>query len=483
MVPGSPDPLLKGKCVDVNTVETLVRMMALIGALIVFFFSFLMVPFVFKRPEIAQAFGSAYSWIYWFVFSGLVFVLALASYFLSPMIIERQFRLKPLNTEYPEVCDVVHELSRTLGISRLGRQYLLDSPEANSFVFGRFASDARLVLTRGLLKLLEKDELNAVILHELSHIRNRDMAFMTWGTTFVKALKYWFVAFIGTTLTFEAFLDALGYEELLSNLVSRGLLAFSVFIAVPTLTVHSVSRVREFLADARAAFSTDSVSSLISALLKVSRSLVLSSIVKKRYAGSACLMFVNVIPSKRLSHLISRYTVATHPSLGERLDALKSRKYEVSGSRLYLPTVEASAYAGLIAFYFFVSLTFSYASALELAGVKFKDNPLLAAPLIFVPLSVIVYLNNYTTRYSDLKILDGLNARSQLSFFSGIIGRNLISCLALLGLALLIGINLESVMYVIIPYFLLSILCSMSYLLFRSFRQKIRTTRKVRVGS
>jgi hypothetical protein len=351
-----------------------------------------------------------------------------------------------------------------IGIDRSPREYLLDSSEPNSFVFGRYANDARLVLTRGLIKLLERDELKAVIIHELSHIKNRDMAFMTWGTTFVKSLKYWSIAFIGISLFFEAWIGLVGSEELLSNLFTRSLNVFLIFIVPSMLIVYSVSRIREFLADARTTLSID-ISSLSSALLKISRSIILDSAVKKIYGITAHLMFVNVTPSKRIPHFISKYTLATHPSLIERLDALKSRGYVVTDKRLYLPTMETSVYAGLISFYFFISLTFSYATVLELVGMTFKDNILLVVPMIFVPLSIVVYLNNYMIKYSDLKILDSSSLKKQISYFLNILGRNLTSCLTLFVLGLLMGINMENIAYLFILYFLFSLILSMLYLL------------------
>jgi len=169
-----------------------------------------------------------------FVFLGI-------QYLISPAIVGWSMRIKWVSEkEAPELHQMVAEIAGRAGLPkpRVGISQL-NIP--NAFAFGRTQRDGRVCVTQGILKLLSKDELKAVIGHELSHIKHRDMAIITLISV-IPLIMYWIA---WTTMWRGAFggnRQSGGYAAIV------GLGAFLLYFITNLLVLYG-SRIREYYAD------------------------------------------------------------------------------------------------------------------------------------------------------------------------------------------------------------------------------------------
>ncbi|MEM2914612.1 MAG: M48 family metalloprotease [Candidatus Bathyarchaeia archaeon] len=448
--------------------ESLVRMIAMIGFLVLFFLNVIIQRFFFagfgQEPQLELAF-----WIIWFTLSIPFFILAIGSFFLSSWLIKRKHRaMTPLNEVHPEISDMINEASQAERLGKVPESYIMDSEEPICHVFGRTAKEAKLVISQKLVDLLTPIELRAAILHELAHILNRDMSFMTWGITFVKALKYWFATLILVLLIMRLWIGA--YIDMS---VSSGLIfLFLLFVSVPTILVNSVSRIRESLADARASLYIENKSDLFSAIIKTEKENVMISIVKMLSRRGIRHTINKVLSFKWMPYFLKKHTIAHHPSLKDRRSDLIDEKYLIKKGKLYLISIETSIYAGVIAFYFLIG---------SVLWSRFLPSYLVG----LIPIAIVVILNNFSIKYSDIEALfDHSSSRTQTFYLLGLIARNIISCattfLIILALFLFSGTEfpIEAWVFVYIIYIMISIIFSLIYLAVKYPLAKIKQKQK-----
>lgn len=166
------------------------------------------------------------------------FVLMFIQYLLGPKIVEWSMRVKYLKKgEYPELVKMVDDMARKAGIPapKIGISEI-DLP--NAFAFGRGRSDGRVCVTRGIMRLLNEEELRAVVGHELSHLKNRDVLTITLLSV-IPMIMYR----IAWQFMFFRRRDDRG-----GNAVLIGLAAF-LFYFITNLLVLYASRIREYFAD------------------------------------------------------------------------------------------------------------------------------------------------------------------------------------------------------------------------------------------
>jgi len=286
-----------------------------------------------------------------------------------------------------------------------------------------------LVMTKGAIELLELDELKAVIQHELSHIQNKDMAFMTWGVTFLEALKYWIVVFLVCIVIYDVATTPpllppfLGWMTWLLSEIEwfiTDILPFFLllFVVIPVLTIYSVSRVREHLADAGAILFLESPYHLNSALRKIMRWKVEKQIVKKLISKIPThLSVLSSSSSKKLPSFIVKHTIATHPSQKERLNAIKTEKYIIKSDKLPFLDLETPFYSGLIVFYAFFAEVF-FASLM----------PVPSLILFFLPIFISIFINLYMIKYADPRVLGALGFKDWALYILSFVARSLITC-------------------------------------------------------
>ncbi|MEN2997875.1 MAG: zinc metalloprotease HtpX [Brevinematia bacterium] len=166
-------------------------------------------------------------------------IILLIQYLISPKIVEWTMRVRYVSeSEEPELHRMVEELARNAGIPK-PRVGISDMPIVNAFAFGRSIRDGRVVVTSEIMRVLSRDELRAVLGHEVTHIKNRDMIVMTIVSVIPMVLynlAFFFMHFGGNNRESGSMGALIGIFMLLLYFVSN-------------LLVLAISRVREYLAD------------------------------------------------------------------------------------------------------------------------------------------------------------------------------------------------------------------------------------------
>lgn len=211
-------------------------------------------------------------------------------------------------TDHPELYRLVENLSITAGMP-MPQVAIINDPALNAFATGRNPEHAVVAVTTGLLERLDKTELEGVIAHELSHIKNYDILVMTVV-----------VVLIGTIALLA---DLLRFGRLSGGNRKEGgniglIVALVLLIVAPLigqLIKLAVSRKREFLADASGALLTRYPEGLASALEKISAH---PAQMKRANHATAHLFINNPFKGEKLSNLFS-----THPPAAERIKRLR----------------------------------------------------------------------------------------------------------------------------------------------------------------
>ena len=176
------------------------------------------------------------------VYIVLAVVMVLLQYLLSPYLVGLMMKVKYVSEkEEPELHRVVTELAREAGIPK-PKIGISNISVPNAFAFGRTRHDARVCVTEGLRKLLSKDEMRAVLGHEICHIKHRDMAVIT-ALSLVPSVCY----YIAMSIMWSSMLggrrrDSSGY------LILIGVGAFVLYFITNLLVLYG-SRIREYYAD------------------------------------------------------------------------------------------------------------------------------------------------------------------------------------------------------------------------------------------
>jgi len=171
-----------------------------------------------------------------FTFAFFAFVIVFAQYLLGPKMVEVIMRVNYVSeAEAPRLHAMVEDLAMKAGIPK-PKIGISEISIPNAFAFGKTKSDGRVCVTRGILKLLDEDELKAVLGHEISHIRHMDMVVMTLLSVVPLICYYIFIS------TLFSGRDQEGGAALI------GIAALAGYI-IGNLIVLFVSRVREYYAD------------------------------------------------------------------------------------------------------------------------------------------------------------------------------------------------------------------------------------------
>lgn len=218
---------------------------------------------------IVIAIGYAVSWYLGdpsILYVAIIFALAMniGSYWFSDKLVLRMTNAKPVTkAEAPELYNIVENLSITAGLP-MPKIYIVDDPMPNAFATGRDPEHAVVAATTGLLQILDKNELEGVMAHELSHVGNRDMLVMT-----VAVVLAGFVAILADFFTRMLFMGG-GDRDRHPALLIIGIVGIILAPIAANLIQMAVSRKREYLADASAALLTRYPEGLASALEKIS---------------------------------------------------------------------------------------------------------------------------------------------------------------------------------------------------------------------
>lgn len=161
-------------------------------------------------------------------------------YLIGPKIVEMSMRVKYVpESEYPELHAMVEDLAMKAGIPK-PRVAISSVQIPNAFAFGRSKRSARVCVTEGILRLLSRDELKAVLGHELSHIKHRDVTIITILSVVPMICYYIYISFMWGGM--------LGGRERRGEMMLIGIVALLVYLITNLLVMYG-SRIREYYAD------------------------------------------------------------------------------------------------------------------------------------------------------------------------------------------------------------------------------------------
>jgi heat shock protein HtpX len=220
----------------------------------------------------------------------------------------------------PRLFNIVEEMSIASGLGYLPRIFVIDDPAPNAFAVGRTPDSSAVAVTTGLLQRLNRDELQGVIAHEVAHLKNQDVKFMTLAAVLLGA-----IVILSELLRRALWLGARQRRRSRSRGDPRAqliLLAAAVLLAIlgplmAQLLYLACSRKREYLADACGAQFTRYPEGLASALEKIS-----AARIQPQFATRATAPMFIVPPLA--AHAEGSSLFSTHPPTAERIRILRS---------------------------------------------------------------------------------------------------------------------------------------------------------------
>jgi heat shock protein HtpX len=252
-----------------------------------------------------------------FGFIGLVFNFI--SYWFSDRIALMAHRAQPVTREQlPEVYEIVERLTRKAQLP-MPRIYVIPAATPNAFATGRNPSHSAVAVTEGILRILDRRQLEGVLAHELSHVRNRDVLIAT-----IAAAVAGLIASLGHMIQWGAILGGFGGR---SSDDDRGnvfaALAWALLAPIIAMIVQlAVSRSREFGADASGAELSGDPDALADALLALEQS---NEMVPYPYGGPATAHLFIVNPFRGAgSKMLQLFS--THPPIEERVRRLREMR-------------------------------------------------------------------------------------------------------------------------------------------------------------
>jgi heat shock protein HtpX len=261
---------------------------------------------------IGGLFGGQQGVVIAFIFA---MVMNFGSYWFSDRLVLHMYHAQPVSeSEAPQLHDVVKNLALKAALP-MPRVYIIPGDTPNAFATGRDEHHAVVAVTEGILRILNRDELEGVISHELTHIKNRDMLIGSIAATLAGAIvmlahmAQWAAIFGGGSRDDEG-------ES--GGLVGLILMAILAPLAAAIIQM-AISRSREYLADEGGAKISGKPYGLAGALEKLARASL--AIPMDANPSTAHMFIVNPLTGRSLMNLFS-----THPPIEERIARLRSMR-------------------------------------------------------------------------------------------------------------------------------------------------------------
>jgi heat shock protein HtpX len=258
---------------------------------------------------IGRAFGGQNGMLTALIIAG---VMNFVSYFFSDKIALAMYRARPVSREeLPRVYNVVERLAQKIGIPT-PKIYVIPTDSPNAFATGRNPSHASVAVTQGILNLLNDEELEGVLAHELGHVRNRDILISSIAATLAGAITF--------ASRFGIFFGGGDRDERRGGGIGALLMLILAPIAAMLIQL-AVSRSREYQADASGAHYTGNPYALASALAKLDAYSRRVPMVAS--PSTAHLFIVQPLVGVNFANLFS-----THPPIAKRIERLTGRPAE-----------------------------------------------------------------------------------------------------------------------------------------------------------
>ncbi len=277
-----------------NTMKTFVLMIALTGLLLL----------------IGAALGGV---------SGIIIALVIAvimnfgAYWFSDRIALSMAHAHPVTEEEDrELHGIVSEQATLAGLP-MPKVYEIDSESPNAFATGRSPNNATVAVTTGIRRILNREELGAVLAHEMAHVGNRDTLIMAFVATIAGA-----ISMLALMAQFSAIFGGFGGRDRGGNMIGLLIVAIVMPIAASVIRM-AISRAREFQADATGARTSGNPHALASALEKLEMGA--RNRPMKVAEGASHLFIVNPLSGASMANLFS-----THPPIAERVRRLREMR-------------------------------------------------------------------------------------------------------------------------------------------------------------
>ncbi|MDA1188541.1 MAG: zinc metalloprotease HtpX [Chloroflexi bacterium] len=268
-----------------------------------------------------------------------IFILVIAvlmagfQYFMSDKLVLWTTRAKVVTAEQePKFHATVEKLAERAGIPKPKKLAIMETHVPNAFATGRNPKNAVVAVTRGLLDRLDESEVEAVLGHELAHVKNRDVAVMTWASLVVIMAGY-----LMQMLFWMSLFGGFGGRSRRSGNGGQAaifiMLAMAVTIVVyfiSQILIMALSRYREYAADRGGAILTGTPLKLASALAKISDQVYRIPEKDLRQVEHANAFFI--IPALKGNSIASLFS--SHPPVEKRIAKLEAMQQEIQQNRL-----------------------------------------------------------------------------------------------------------------------------------------------------
>src|SRR5688572_17610293 len=249
----------------------------------------------------------------------VAFVFALAmnffSYWFSDKIVLRMYGARAVDeAQAPGLYSMVRRLTTRAGIP-MPKLYVIPSDTPNAFATGRNPQHAAVAVTEGIMRVLDDEELEGVLAHEISHVTNRDVLISTIAATLAGAITY-----LAHMAQWAAIFGGRSHDDEEGGSNPLVMIAFAMLAPIAAMLVQfAVSRAREFQADASGARLAGRPWPLAKALEKLEVAAHMQPM--NANPATAHLFIVNPLTGRSLMRLFS-----THPSTEERIARLRSMR-------------------------------------------------------------------------------------------------------------------------------------------------------------
>jgi len=251
-------------------------------------------------------------------------IMNLVAYFQGDSILLSVSGARKINRDdHPRLYNIVEEMKIASGLPKMPDIYIIDDPSPNAFATGRSPDKASIAVTSGLLEKMNRDELQGVIGHEVSHIKNRDVMLMSLagvilGTVVILAWyasrMLFFSGMAGSRRSSRS--GGGGGGQII--ILAVGIILMILAPIAAQLLYYAVSRKREYLADASSALYTRYPEGLASALEKIAAN---TQPVKTANRATAPMYIVNPLRGEGMA---ASDLTSTHPPISKRVKILRS---------------------------------------------------------------------------------------------------------------------------------------------------------------
>ena len=248
----------------------------------------------------------------------IFFLIAMAmnffGYFYSDKMAIKMTGSYPVSeAEAPELYEMIRRLAKRAGLP-MPKIYIQPSDQPNAFATGRNPENSAVAVTEGILRLMNPQELEGVLAHELAHIRNRDVLIGTIAAAFAGA-----ISMMGNALQWGAIFGMGRSDDEEGGSMVGGLIMAIIFPIAAMIIQMAISRSREYMADATGAQIAGSPDGLANALLKLESAA--HRVPMNVSPATSHLFIINPLSGASLTRMFS-----THPPIEERVQRLRGMR-------------------------------------------------------------------------------------------------------------------------------------------------------------